>query len=101
MAGGRTKGDGRGRLGGRKAGTPNKNTSEKKELFRAFIEGRWKDFEETYDAIDDPVRKCSIFIDLLPFAYPRLASVEYKDKSQPKTLQDELDEISGEKTRKK
>lgn len=97
----RQKGDGKGRMGGRKAGTPNKNTAEKKELFRAFIEGRWKEFEETFESIDDPVRKCSIFIDLLPFAYPRLASVEYKDKTQPKTLQDELDEISGEKTRKK
>lgn len=95
----RQKGDGRGRLGGRKAGTPNKNTAAKKELFRSFIEGRWDDFIKTYDEIDDPVRKCSIFIDLLPFAYPRLASVEYKDKDKPKTLQDELDEISGEKSR--
>ena len=95
----RQKGDGRGRLGGRKAGTPNKNSTEKKELFRAFIQGKWEDFVKTYDSIDDPVRKCSIFIDLLPFAYPRLASVEYKDKLQVKTLKDELDEISGEKSR--
>ena len=91
----RQKGDGRGRLGGRKAGTPNKNSAEKKELFRAFIEGRWDDFIKTYESIDDPVRKCSIFIDILPFAYPRLASVEYKDKSQAKTLQDELEASSG------
>lgn len=93
------KGDGRGRLGGRKAGTPNKNTAEKKEMFRAFIESRWDDVMKTFDSIDDPVRKCQVFIDLLPFAYPRLSSVEYKDKDKPKTLQDELDEISGEKTR--
>ena len=96
----RLKGDGKGRLGGRAAGVPNKITKEKREMIASFIEGNWKDFEESYKQIDDPVRKCQIIIDLLPFAVPKMASVEYKDNSTHRTLQDELDEISGEKTRK-
>ena len=95
----RQKGDGRGRLGGRKAGTPNKESFARKEMIRSFIAGHWKEFEDAFNAIDDPHKKCSLMIDLLPFAVPRMASIEYKDKDKPKTLQDELDEISGEKTR--
>lgn len=96
----RQKGDGRGRLGGRTAGTPNKVTKEHREYISAFLEKRWKDFEESFDMIEDPKDKCSIVLGLLPFAVPRLSSIEYKDKSQAQTLQEELDEISGEKTRK-
>ena len=99
MPGGRRKGDGLGKTGGRKKGTPNKMTHQRKEMIRTFIEGRWEDFEKAYDSLDDPAKKCSLMIDLLPFAVPRLASIEYKDKNQPKTLKDELDEISGEKSR--
>ena len=96
----REKKDGRGRLGGRKPGVPNKMTKEKREMISLFLDGKWGEFEKAFDEIDDPFKKCSIVIDLLPFAIPKLASVEYKDKSTAKTLQDELDEISGEKTRK-
>lgn len=95
----RQKGDGKGRMGGRAAGTPNKLTREKREMIAAFLDGHWEEFEKSFSQIDDPVRKCQIMIDLLPFAIPKMASVEYKDNSTRKTLQDELDEISGEKTR--
>lgn len=96
----RQKNDGRGRLGGRKAGTPNKVTKEHREAISAFIEKRWKDFEEAFDAIDDPEKRCSLMLGLLPFVAPKLSSVDYKERGKQQTLQDELDEISGEKTRK-
>lgn len=96
----RQKNDGMGRFGGRKAGTPNKLTKEKREMVAKFLDEKWEDFEAAFDAIEKPEQKCSIFVGLLPFAFPRLASVEYRDKDKPKTLQDELDELSGETTRK-
>lgn len=95
----REKNDGRGRLGGRKKGTPNKITKEKREIIAKFIDDKWEDFILSFDAIDKPETKCSIMVQLLPFAFPKLAQIDYKDKTQAKTLDDELDEISGEKTR--
>lgn len=96
----RQKGDGRGRLGGRAKGTPNKVTIKRRALIASFVEENWDDFLLNYTKIDDPEKKCSIFMSMMPYYAPKLAAVEYKDKSQAQTLQEELDEISGEKTRK-
>lgn len=96
----RQKGDGKGRLGGRKKGTPNVITKEKRELISAFIDDHWDEFIQSYKDVSDPEKKCRIFLDLLPYATPKLASMEFKDKTPPKTFNDELDEISGEITRK-
>ena len=96
----RQKGDGKGRLGGRKKGTPNVITKEKRELISAFIDDHWDEFIKSYTDVTDPEKKCRIFLDLLPYATPKLASMEFKDKTPPKTFNDELDEISGERTRK-
>ena len=98
-SGTRTVGDGRGRLGGRKKGTPNKVTTERKALIASFIEENWEDFKASYKTIKDPDKKCSIFMQMMSYYAPKLASVDYKDKTPQKTYQDELDEISGEKTR--
>ena len=95
----REKGDGKGRQGGRKKGTPNHITGEKRAILSKFMEERWDDFLASYDAIDDPEKKCTIMVSILSFIVPKLSSVEYKDKDAPKTFRDELDEISGEKTR--
>lgn len=96
----RQKGDGKGQQGGgRKKGTPNRITKEKRELISKFIEGNWDDFEKNYRDILDPEKKCRIFLDLLPYATPKLQSVELREPKPPKTFQDELDEDSGEKTR--
>lgn len=96
----RQKGDGLGRLGGRKKGTPNKVTVERKARIAAFIEGHWDEFENAYNNLDDPKDICGIFMAMMPYYAPKLAAVEYKDKTPVKTFHDELDEISGEKTRK-
>ena len=95
----RFKGDGKGRQGGRKKGTPNKSTEELRALITKFVNEKWEDFVSAYDSIEDPDKKCRITIDLMQFAVPKLASIEYKDKDKPKTLADELDEMSGEMTR--
>jgi len=96
----RRKGDGKGRQGGRQKGTPNKVTKETKELLSNFVTSRWEDFVLSYDNIKDPEKKCQIMTQLIPYVVPKMASVEYKGDIPVKTLADELDEISGEKTRK-
>ena len=96
----REKGDGKGRQGGRKPGTPNKLTAETRELLKKFVESRWESFMEDFDKIQSPKDKCYIMVSILPFVSPKLANVEYKDKDRPNTLQDELDADSDLKTRK-
>lgn len=50
-------------MGGRKAGTPNKLTKEKREMISQFLDGHWEEFEQSFREIDDPVRKCQIMIE--------------------------------------
>ena len=95
----RPKNDGRGRIGGRSKGTPNKVTVERRARVASFIEDNWDDFLENYKAIKEPQKKCDIFMSMMGYYAPKLAAVEYKDKTPGKTFRDELDEISGEKTR--
>ena len=95
----RSKGDGLGKTGGRKKGTPNKVTAERKARIAAFMEGHWEEFENAYNNLSDPKDICGIFMALMPYYAPRLAAVEYKTETPQKTFKDELDELSGEKTR--
>lgn len=95
----RVKGDGKGRQGGRKPGTPNKVTREKRELISKFVDEKWEDFLTAYDSLK-PNEKCNVMVALMPFAIPKLTSVEYKGETKLKTYKDELDEDSGEITRK-
>lgn len=94
----RQKGDGKGRLGGRAKGTPNKVTIERRARIASFIEGHWDDFTRNYETLDGK-EKCKVIMEMLPFYIPRLTSVEYKDTTPRKTFADELAELSGE-TRK-
>ena len=95
---GRPKNDGKGRLGGRAKGTPNKVTKERRELIDQFLNENWKSFQEMYARADEET-KMKIYMEMIPYTTPKMASVEYKEKVKAKTFQDELDELSGEKTR--
>lgn len=87
------------KIAGRKKGTPNKVTAETRELLKKFVELKWDEFIADYERIENPKDKCYIMVSILPFVSPKLANIEYKDKDKPKTLADELDEMSGEPTR--
>lgn len=96
----RQKGDGKGNQGGgRKKGTPNRVTKERRELINQFLDENWEDFKENYRKAD-PAARLRIYMEMIPYTTPKMASIEYKEKSTPKTFDDELDELSGEKTRK-
>ena len=89
-----------GKTGGRKKGSTNKVTAERKARLAEFIEGHWDEFEKAYNSLDDPKDICKFFLDLMPYYAPRLQAVEYKTETPAKTFRDELDELSGEVTRK-
>ena len=96
----RQKGDGKGQQGGgRKKGTPNKVTRERRELISSFLDENWEDFKQNYKTAD-PATKLKIYMEMIPYTTPKMATIEYKEKDPPKTFKDELDELSGEKTRK-
>ena len=95
----RQKGDGKGRNGGgRKKGTTNKVTKERRELISEFLDQEWDTFKANY-AKADSATQLKIYMEMIPYTTPKMASIEYKEKVKPKTFMDELDEISGEKTR--
>ena len=96
----RQKGDGRGNQGGgRKPGTPNRVTKERRELINKFLDDNWDDFKTHYKNAD-PATKLKIYMEMLPYTTPKMATIEYSKEKPQKTFADELDEDSKEKTRK-
>lgn len=89
----RAKGDGRGRLGGRAKGTPNKATAEIRENIRRFVEENYETFSEDWKEIQDKEKKCKIFIDLMKFVVPALSSIELNDKEEKDTASKRLREM--------
>lgn len=95
----RQKGDGRGNQGGgRKPGTPNRVTRERRELINMFLDENWEKFKKDY-AEADAATRLKIYMEMIQYTTPKMASMEYREAAPPKTFKDELDEDSGEKTR--
>lgn len=92
----RQKGDGRGRLGGRKKGTPNKVTSELREVIKDFVTENFDQFKAEWKEMDDPRDKCEIYVKMCNFVLPKLSSVEMDAKVEDTSYQDELDALSTE-----
>ena len=78
MAKGRKPGDGRGRLGGRVAGTPNKATKIGKDAILQLIAKNWVLFEENLEAIESPKDYCMVIMKLMEYVFPKMSSVEVK-----------------------
>lgn len=94
----RQKGDGRGRLGGRAKGTPNKVSRNQREHIADFLKDKWPEFMELYKK-STPAKKQEIYLELLPYTTPKLQAIEMKEAEPAKTFADELDELSDEPTR--
>lgn len=98
----RTKGDGRGRLGGgRKAGTPNKTTKEMRELMKKFTQENFEDFVDTYKAIEDPEKKADIYLKTVRYVLPLLSSVEVSGEDVTKSFAEELHKMAEDTEAKK
>jgi hypothetical protein len=92
----RQKGDGRGRLGGRAKGTPNKKTQSMRTLLSKFCEDKYEDFIEAYDRIMNPKERCEIYLKAQAFVTPKLNSVDLDLKSVDSSFKSELDRMAEE-----
>lgn len=95
---GRQKGDGRGRLGGRRKGTPNKVTGDLRAAIKEFAEDNFDEFIKSWKEIKIPKCKCDVYVALCKFVLPTLSSVDMSAQLEQKTFSDELEELSKETT---
>lgn len=72
---------------GRKAGTPNKTTSECKEAISELIAGNMPKLQTWLDKIaeDDPAKAFDLLIKMMEFSVPKLSRIESKDQ-KPDTI---------------
>lgn len=94
----RQKNDGRGRLGGRQKGTPNKSTA----TIRDIIAGHWKWYQDTgrfredLEALD-PEARINVMEKYASYVAPKMKSVDV-DLTQniSLTIEDRLRDLCGE-----
>lgn len=78
----RKAGDGKGRLGGRVAGTPNKVTSMTKATIQMFLDEHQEEAWKAWEEIKSPKQKFEMYLKLCEFVIPKMASVELKGDSK-------------------
>lgn len=76
---GRKANDGRGRLGGRSAGTQNKATVLNGEMVQALLDKNFEKAQEMLDMIEDPNDFWRIYLKLMEFRLPKMSSVDITD----------------------
>lgn len=71
---GRKKGDGKGRLGGRTKGTPNRISGTVKEWIRKVIDGNRQQFEDDLCKLE-PGERVRVISNLLQYVTPKMQSM--------------------------
>lgn len=64
------------KTGGRKAGTPNKSTQKVREAIAKIASRNIKDFERWLADIEDPAKRCDIFLRAIEYHIPKLSRAE-------------------------
>ena len=77
----RARNDGRGRLGGRAKGTPNKTTSTVKEWLTQLVDANRKQIEKDLKTMD-PVERVKLFGQLLNYIVPKQQAVSVEASIQ-------------------
>lgn len=90
----RKKGDGKGRIGGRKPGTPNKVTAVGKEILIELISNNKKKVSDMLDKIDDPKDWLNIYLKMCEFVFPKMAAVQVNGNVKTCDLKSELMEMA-------
>ena len=70
----RKKNDGKGRMGGRKVGTPNKVSGTVKEWIASIIDGNREQFEKDLEKLE-PGERVRIISNLLQYVTPKMQSI--------------------------
>ncbi len=60
----------------------------------------FEQFKASFREIDDPYKKCDIYIKVMSFVTPKLAAVDLKADVHRKTFEDELEEMSKQQLEK-
>lgn len=92
----RPKGDGRGRIGGRAKGTPNKTTQQMRSLLADFCKENYEDFVATYQRILNPKERCEVYLKAQQFVTPRLNAVDLDVKDTDRSFKSELEKMAEE-----
>lgn len=82
---GRQKDDGRGRLGGREKGSPNKITGSVKDWISSIIDNNRDKFEKDIKALDGPER-VRVISNLLQYVTPKMQSVSPTEQIEAEYL---------------
>lgn len=85
------------KTGGRQPGTKNKVKKPMRDKIIEFTLETFEEFVAAFKRIDEPDKKCKIWIDLLGYGTPKLSSVEMRENTSGKTFAEELEELSREK----
>lgn len=93
--GGRTKGDGKGKTGGRKKGSPNKVTRETRECVGDIVDGNLAKAQEMLDLIVDPDIWLRHFEKLLEYRVPKMAAISITETKPSSDLASELDTLEN------
>lgn len=86
------------KYGGRKAGTPNKDTKELRERITELIDNNFDSIQADLEALP-PEKRLDFLVKLFEYALPKLNRTEFEaivetsesDNTQPKTLADWYD----------
>lgn len=92
----RPKGDGLGRLGGRKKGTPNKENAPFRKLMEDFCHENYEDFCATYKRILNPKERAEMYMKAMAFVTPKPLAVDLTTDSKPLDFKSELDLMAEE-----
>lgn len=94
----RQKNDGRGRLGGRQKGTPNKTTTSLREA----LAEHWRKYQESGQFAEDlealdPATRAAIMERYAQYIAPKMKSVDMDVKHEvSQTIEDRLRQLCGE-----
>lgn len=91
----RPRNDGKGRCGGRVAGTPNKITVLTKAAIQNFLDENQEEAWKAWKEIKSPKQKLELYIKLCEFVVPKMASVEFKPGDTTPDWMKKLNELRG------